>query len=184
MIPKFVKKLIDGLKKYSKKYGLVFALGFFVAILSFVFTNAVMKPLSSPKFCTVCHEMDEAYNSWELSSHGRNSTIMETDCSICHLPPKEKYFRHLAAKSYVGVRDVFKHFFVKYDVEEMRLSVLEKMPNERCLYCHNNLTSTSSSPGAMIAHKNTLFPPEGDEPKCVDCHSDLHEREKKIFSSD
>jgi len=184
MASKFIKKFIDSIKKYIKKYGLVFALGFFVAILSFVFTNAVMKPLSTPKFCTVCHEMDEAYNSWELSSHGRNSTIMATDCSICHLPPKEKYFRYLVAKSYVGIRDVFKHFFVKYDVEEMRLTVLDKMPNSRCLYCHNNLLNKSSSVGAMIAHKETLFPAEGDTPKCVQCHSSIHEREKKIFSSD
>ncbi len=184
MIPKFAKKLLDSLKKYTKKYGLVFTLGFFVAIFSFVFTNAVMKPFSSPKSCTLCHEMDEAYSSWELSSHGGNSTIMATDCSICHLPPKEKYFRYLAAKSYVGVRDVFKHVFMEYDVEEMRLSVLDKMPNSRCLYCHNNLLKKSSSVGAMIAHKNTLFPLEGDEPKCVECHSSLHEREKKIFSSE
>jgi nitrate/TMAO reductase-like tetraheme cytochrome c subunit len=38
---------------------------------------------SRPKFCTTCHFMDEYYNSWKASTHGKKGI----SCLECHYPP-------------------------------------------------------------------------------------------------
>jgi len=106
------------------------------------------------------------------------------ECVDCHLPPKEKYFRHLLAKAYEGGRDIYKHHFGgEYETEALRKRVLARMPNERCLHCHDDLLGKPGSPGARTAHAEVLNPAPGAESKCVDCHENAgHERESKLFS--
>ncbi len=176
----------DKLLGFLKKYWLAFAAGLAFAIVSFLVINVAMKPLSSSKFCgTTCHEMEEAYRSWELSAHYANDSGNRIECIDCHLPPKDKYFTHLIAKGYEGAKDGYMHFFgAEYDGEKTRARVLEKLPNSRCIRCHSNLLVKPSSPAAMMAHKAMLNPAEGEQLRCLECHESLHEREKKIFSSE
>jgi len=163
----------------------VFLAGFVSAVLCFVALNAAMKPVSTPEYCGgKCHEMNTAYPTWELSSHGANKYGFRAECVDCHLPPKEKYFRHLLAKAYEGGRDIYKHHFGgEYETEALRKRVLARMPNERCLHCHDDLLGKPGSPGARTAHAEVLNPAPGAESKCVDCHENAgHERESKLFS--
>jgi hypothetical protein len=83
------------------------------------------------------------------------------------------------------LKDIYKHHFGGvYDAETMRTKVLEDMPNERCLNCHSNLLGRPASSASRIAHQAVLNPTEELEPRCVECHQDLHERERMVFSSD
>ncbi len=128
--------------------------------------------------------MNAAYQTWELSTHGTNKYGVRVECVDCHLPTKEKYFRHLLAKAYEGGKDVCKHYLGgEYEIEELRKRVLEKIQNDRCLHCHDDLLAKPDSPGARTAHAEVLNPPRGAESKCVDCHENAgHEREAKLFS--
>jgi len=163
----------------------VFVAGFVMAMFCFVMLNMAMKPVSSSAYCGgKCHEMNTAYQTWELSPHGANKYGFRVECVDCHLPSKEKYFRHLAAKGYEGGKDVYKHYLGgEYDIAEARRRALDKVPNDRCLHCHDDLLARPDSPGSRAAHAEVLNPPPGLESKCIDCHENAgHERESKLFS--
>ena len=168
-----------------RKHSVAFFTGIVFAVLSFIGINAAMGPASKSEFCGgQCHEMKTAYRSWELSPHGANKYGLRVECIDCHLPPKDKYFRHVIAKAYDGGKDVFKHYFSgDYDVEETRTKVLEHMPNKRCMHCHNSLLTKSGSSAAREAHMEVLNPSDEEELRCVECHEDVaHQRESKLFS--
>jgi nitrate/TMAO reductase-like tetraheme cytochrome c subunit len=178
-------KMMGGMFRAVKKHAVVFSAGFAFAILCFVGINAAIEPASKSQFCgTKCHEMRAAYRTWELSMHGANKYGFRVECVDCHLPPKDKYFRHVAAKMYEGGKDIYKHHFGdKYDVEKVRKRVLDNMSNKRCMHCHDDLLTRPGSPAATKAHKALLAQPDEAENRCVRCHQGTgHERQKKLFS--
>lgn len=163
----------------------VFLVGFAFAILCFIGINAAMEPASKSEFCgSKCHEMKTAYRTWELSVHGANKYGFRVDCVNCHLPPKDRYFTHVATKAYVGSMDIFKHFFIGgYDIEKARKKALEHMPNKRCVHCHDSLLTKPGSSSARKAHFASLSQPDAPENKCVECHQGTgHERQNKLFA--
>ena len=177
---------IGGIYKIVKKQGVFVVGGFLLAILSFVILNAAMEPVSKSEYCGgKCHEMHTAYQSWELSVHGSNKYGVQAQCIDCHLPAKDKYFTHIAAKAYEGGKDLYKHYFGdRYDVEKMREHVLERIGNDRCQSCHNDLLGKPSNSNARIAHAAVLNNPEAPENRCVVCHENMHERKNKLFPAD
>lgn len=163
----------------------IFLVGFAFAILCFIGINAAMEPASKSEFCgSKCHEMKTAYRTWELSVHGANKYGFRVDCVNCHLPPKDRYFTHVATKAYVGSMDIFKHFFIGgYDIEKARKKALEHMPNKRCVHCHDSLLTKPGSSSARKAHFASLSQPDAPENKCVECHQGTgHERQNKLFA--
>lgn len=173
---KFNSKLIRWI--HSKGL-LIFLAGFIFAVFCFVAINAAMVPVSTSRYCgTKCHEMDTAYKTWQFSKHGTNKNGISVDCIKCHLPPKDKYFTHLAAKAYAGAKNIYKHHFGdEYDVEEVREKVLKTMPNKRCMQCHDSLLTRPGSSAARTAHTEVLNGPDESKIKCVDCHEGVaHQR--------
>jgi cytochrome c nitrite reductase small subunit len=177
-----VRKSFGLLQKYLAAFlaGFAFAIGCFLAV------NAVAHRFSTPEYCGgKCHEMKSAYRSWELSRHYANNSGVVAQCVDCHLPGQDRYFTHMTAKAYAGIKDVYKHHFGgAYDAENMRKKVLEEMPNQRCLNCHSSLLVKPSSSAARLAHQTVSNPKDDLKPRCVECHEQLHEREKKVFSPD
>lgn len=165
--------------------GLVFFAGIVFAVLCFLGINLGMKPVSTSEYCgSKCHEMNVAYQSWELTEHGANHYGIRVECIDCHLPSKDKYFRHLAAKAYEGAKDVYMHHFGgEYDVEAHRKKVAKTIPSQRCLNCHDDLLGKPGSGGARSAHTAVLNEPDLSEHRCVKCHENAgHERHVKLFS--
>jgi len=178
-------KTIRSIWATARKRGLTFLAGFVFALLAFVAANAAMKYSARSEFCGAqCHEMNTAYLSWELSAHGANKYGFRVECVDCHLPPKDKFFAHLAAKSYEGAKDTFLHIFGdEYDVEKIRKKVLDHISSKRCLHCHDTLLAKPGSSAARKAHLAALSEPEAKENRCVACHEDAgHQRRKKLFS--
>ena len=168
-----------------RKRGLTFLVGFAFALFCFVAINAALEYTSTSRFCgAACHEMNTAYRTWELSTHGANKSGFRVECIDCHLPPKEEFFSHLAAKSYEGAKDGYRHFFGgEYDVERIRKRVLEHIPSERCLHCHDSLLTKPSGSAAREAHLAALGRPDLPENRCAHCHECVgHERHNKLFS--
>ena len=164
----------------------VFLAGFVFAILCFIGLNAAMEPASKPQFCGgQCHEMKDAYRSWELSVHGANKYGIQVGCVDCHLPSKEdQYFAHVSTKAYEGGKDFFKHTFIgDFDSEKARARAREHMPDKRCMHCHDSLLVKPGSSAARTAHMDVLNQPEESRTKCIECHEGIgHQRQKKIYS--
>ena len=136
-----------------KKYALTFIAGLVFALLCFVAINLAMAPVSKSSYCgSSCHEMNTAYQTWELSPHGSNKYGIRVECVSCHMPPKDKYFTHLVTKAYYGAKDTYKHHCgPEYDVQQLRNKVKDHMSNEPCLYCHNDLLKKPGGSAARIA---------------------------------
>jgi len=168
--------------KFIKVHIIAFSLGFGFAVLSFVGVNAAMEPFSTSDYCgRQCHEMRTSYDTWEISEHGAGKIGVRVECIDCHLPPKEKFFSHLAVKAYYGARDVYKHYFGdEYDLEKFQKKVFESMRDQTCLYCHDNLLANPSGPAAKIAHVASLAGPDLPETRCLACHEQTgHQRKDK-----
>jgi len=158
-----------------KRQGLAFAAGLVSAIALFVAVNAAARPFSHPEYCgTACHEMDGAYKSWRASVHGANEKGLRAECIDCHLPPKDRYFSHMAAKAMAGGKDLINHLLgAEYDAEELRANVGRRLSNERCQYCHVDLLAMPANDMAKEAHSQVLQTGGGpDEIKCIECHED------------
>ena len=169
------------------KLALPFLAGLIFAVLAFIVINIAMEPVSTSEFCgSKCHEMNTAYQTWQLSHHGANKFGFRVECIDCHLPPKDEFFTHIAAKGYTGIKDMYKHKFgPEYDGEVIRQKVIDHIPSERCLHCHDDLLGKPFSPGARSAHQDVLADPEKPENRCVQCHEDVgHERKNKLYSQD
>lgn len=178
-------KKITRILATAKKHGIVFIAGFVAAVLCFVGLNALMETVSSSEYCgSKCHEMNSAYQSWELSSHGANNSGVRVECIDCHLPSKDKYFTHVVVKAYEGGKDLYKHQFGEdYDLEKVRKKVLDQIPSERCLNCHDSLLAKPVNSAARMAHMASLNRPEEPESRCVVCHEEAgHQRQNELFS--
>jgi len=160
-------------------------LGFLAAVAGFFILEAAMKPVSKSEYCgTKCHEMNTAYQSWELSVHGTNSHGLQAQCVDCHLPPKEEHINHLVSKGLAGAKDMYVHHFGdEYDVEAIRKEVIEHFPAKRCLHCHKNLLAKPGSSAARMAHTSAINDAGKEGTNCIDCHENAgHERQAKIFT--
>lgn len=176
-----LKKIISGVNKYK----IPFILGFLAAVVGFFMLEAAMKPVSTSKYCgTQCHEMNTAYQSWELSAHGSNRHGLQAQCVDCHLPAKEEHLNHLISKGLAGAKDTYVHHFGgEYDVEAIRKKVVENFPVKRCLRCHNNLLANPGSSAARLAHTSAIYDADKEGSSCIDCHENVgHERQSKLFS--
>lgn len=182
---KLCKKTVRCLWGIVRRHGRGFIVGLLCAVAAFMVINAILGPTSKSEFCgATCHEMNTAYKTWELSPHGANKSGVRVECVDCHLPPKDKFFTHLAAKSYEGAKDGIKHVFGgEYDLDKIRKKVFEHIPSQRCLHCHDSLLTKPSGSAARKAHLASLSRPETPENRCVHCHEYVgHERHSKLFS--
>ncbi len=117
--------------------------------------------------------------------HGANEYGFRVECVDCHLPSKEdEYFAHVFTKAYEGSKDAFKHFFIgEFDSERARARATERVPNKRCVRCHDSLLTKPSSSAARIAHMPVLNAPDDSKIKCIQCHEDVsHQRHRQLFS--
>ena len=182
---KGLRRIIGWAFRIFRRWGIAFFGGIAISIICFLSLNAAMKPFSTNTYCgTTCHEMDTAYQSWELSGHGANVKGIQIDCVQCHLPPKEDYFTHLFAKAWAGGKDMYMHHFGgEYDVEVIREKVLKHMDNETCAHCHNDLLIKPGSAKSRFAHQAAQLEPDKPENKCTTCHEDAgHKRNETLFS--
>ncbi len=182
----FCSKVIGKPLKAIKKRAPAFLAGFIFAVLCVIAFNAALEATSTPQYCTTCHEMEVAYQTWKLSEHGTGRMGTSVGCVECHLPPKDEYFAYVTEKTYVGCTDIYKHYFGgEYDLENMRKKVLDQMLDERCVNCHDNLLARPSGRAARIAHTASLARPNSPEARCLTCHEYTgHKRKEKADIKD
>jgi len=160
-------------------------LGIIVAFPLFSMTYYTMVRTSTPQFCSSCHEIEYAYNTWKTSSHANNPQGVVADCMDCHLPAPHDTFDFFYSKTYHGLKDVVKHFTMdtsEYDHEKNRQAAYEDIDNSQCRKCHRDILNMPYQRGAMLAHRNVLYSEPENRKKCVDCHDDLVHFPKDNYS--
>lgn len=160
--------------KKKRRVILLIVMAAFVCVGCPVMLGVALGPLSAPGFCVQCHEMRAVYASWQESPHHTNSSGETVDCVSCHLPPKQQLISHLAMKAQTGARDIRVHLFSEYDEEAAQQRVLNTLPSEWCLDCHDDLGELLTSGSVTIVHASALEEPESEYHRCVACHDRLH----------
>ena len=134
---------------------------------------------STPEFCALCHEIKPAVSAWHASTHVNNAAGVMADCMDCHLPAPHNMFDFFFAKTVHGLKDITIHFLGDaYDREKARATAYGYFANDQCQKCHRNLLDMPRRRGAMLAHRSVLYPREGYEKRCIDCHYDLVHNDK------
>ncbi len=172
------------MRRYLKPI-LLIALGLVLAFPLFSMTYYTMVRTSSPQFCSSCHEIEYAYDTWKTSSHANNPKGFVADCMDCHLPAPHNTFEFFYTKTAHGLKDVFMHFTMdtsEYDHAKNRQAAYKSFKNEQCRKCHRNLLQMPYKRGAMLAHRKVLYPGDGSKKKCVDCHKHLVHFPKETYT--
>ncbi len=172
------------MKKPSWKPWLLVLVGIVLGFPVFSMTYYTMVRTSTPEFCTICHEIEPAYNAWRTSTHVNNAQGLVADCMDCHLPAPHDTFNFFFTKTVHGLKDVAIHLATggnSYDRKEMRESAYAAIKNDQCLKCHRNIANLPDNRGAMLAHKTVLWPMPGMEKQCTDCHRNLVHVDRSVY---
>jgi len=157
--------------------------GIIIAFPIFSMSYYTMVRTSTPQFCASCHEIQFAYNTWKTSTHVNNAQGFVADCMDCHLPAPHDTVNFFYAKTFHGVKDLFVHFFTSkpYDNAKNREAAYASFKNEQCQKCHRNILYIPNKRGAMLAHRDVLYPRPGYEKRCVDCHRNLVHNASTVY---
>jgi cytochrome c-type protein NapC/trimethylamine-N-oxide reductase cytochrome c-type subunit TorC len=169
------------MKRFTKA-AILIIVGIVIAFPLFSMTYYTMARTSTPEFCSSCHEIVPAYQSWKTSTHRNNPQGIQANCMDCHLPPPENTVDFFFTKTLHGAKDVLAHILhgpEGYDRPENRVAAYKDMENENCRKCHRNIEYIPEKRGAMRAHREALY---GGERKCVDCHSKLVHVDRDLYA--
>ena len=96
---------------------------------------------NDPKSCVNCHVMQDAYDSWQKSSHHAVAV-----CVDCHLP-NDNIMEHLVWKGIDGGWDFFAFHTGLYS-EPIRITEHgRKVVQGNCVRCHGHMVSRISTEG-------------------------------------
>jgi len=161
---------------------LYIGIGIIIAFPLFSITYYTMVRTSTPGFCASCHEIEPAYQAWKMSTHVNNAQGFVADCMDCHLPAPHDTFNFFFTKTAHGIKDVVIHFTGKpYDRGKNRQAAYASFKNEQCQKCHRNILNIPDKRGAMLAHRDVLYPRPGYEKRCVDCHRNLVHNDSPLY---
>lgn len=162
-------------KKRSVKYFLV-PLG---AAAIVVFLSLSMARTSTTDYCMSCHEMKKYKEELEKSSHAVDKDKKPIDCRQCHIPDSigPKYF---TVKTYLGMRDMFIHYFGdpdNLDRRKMQIFARRFVPDENCLACHPDLYKDTQdqeiSAIGKLSHDAYLGKNGNTKRGCAGCHMNM-----------
>lgn len=122
-----------------------------IAIPSYLIYNYTQ---NNPKFCTTCHLMSHAYETWHTSA------MNELNCHECHETDMLESMGHVVEVLTLNPQKVTK---------------ITEIDNELCEHCHACNEPKETQVTYTGGHKVHIFEKE-DPPACIDCHGlVLHE---------
>ncbi|MBQ9537618.1 MAG: NapC/NirT family cytochrome c [Desulfovibrionaceae bacterium] len=135
---------------------------------------------SQTSFCLSCHEMRIYQQEQMCSAHAKDAKGQEIGCAQCHIP-KGNVIRMLAAKGWMGIKDLWVHTF--YPEEELDRYVMQPIARRftddaNCKACHQNLQRNAKNDAPIsvegkLAHANYLGSNGQSRSGCVGCHQNL-----------
>ncbi|KNZ71080.1 NapC/NirT cytochrome c domain-containing protein [Thermincola ferriacetica] len=143
-------------KRVSK---IIITVGLIVGMMSFLFvvTDAAISYSDNPEFCINCHSMDEAYMTYQHSTH------KQFKCTDCHAP--HSYLAKVAFKTKSGLRDLYVTTLGEIPPVIKATDKSKEIIKENCIRCH------------LSTVENTEM---GEGRFCSDCHRQLpHKKVEK-----
>lgn len=140
-------------RRLINKRALLFILiGVFVGITLFAGTAGTMQATDSPEFCSSCHIMDEAYQSFTESNHASLS------CNDCHAP-SDSLTSKLAFKAKAGASHIYMNTLGSDQIPDVIHAKEEsrEVIEANCISCHE----------AGLENVEYHDVKEGG---CIDCH--------------
>lgn len=135
---------------------------------------------SSTTFCLSCHEMRVHSAELALSSHAKDADGQPIGCADCHIP-NANIARMLAAKTWLGVKDVWVHNVE--GAENLNRAAMQPVArrftdDRNCRACHQDLMRNAKNDGpnsleGQLSHANYLGENGQSRSGCVGCHINL-----------
>lgn len=160
-----------------KTLGLLLPLSVLFAVL--FLSGSAIHYTSQTQFCTSCHEMDSAVQSWQTSPHGSNELGITAECKDCHIPTS--MVGTLTTKIQ-KLKEPYVHF-VKSPTEfeyslmqpELAKRARASVQDENCLQCHNLQDIKPKNQTQTMAHSTAV-----GIANCASCHSTVgHSKAQK-----
>jgi cytochrome c nitrite reductase small subunit len=135
--------------------GSVMGVALGVGAYTFVYAKGASYLTNNPAACANCHVMQEQYDGWIKSSHGKVAS-----CNDCHAP------EGFLAKYYTKAENGFWHS-LKFTTGNFHDPIQARPVNQRitedaCRKCHSDIVDAIDHP----AHANEAF-------SCVRCHREV-----------
>lgn len=161
----------------SKRYWMI---GGVAAIACIAIVWGGVKATSGTGFCLSCHEMRAHHKELLLSAHAKDADGKEIGCSQCHIP-NANIVRMLAAKSWMGILDVWVHTTGdtdNLDRSRMQLVARRFTDDHNCLACHDDLMRNARKDGpnseeGKLSHACYLGENGQSRSGCVGCHINI-----------
>lgn len=142
--------------------------------------SAAVRYTSGTVFCLSCHEMRVYAEEMRWSAHARDAEGRVIGCAQCHIP-SGNVVRMLAAKLWMGSKDIWKHAAGgggALDRAAMQLGARRFIDDANCLACHadpgrNARGDAPVSVEGRLAHDNYLGRNGRSRNGCAGCHANL-----------
>jgi nitrate/TMAO reductase-like tetraheme cytochrome c subunit len=150
--------------------GLVFLLG----------SSAFVVVSQQNVFCLACHEMRPYQKELDASPHAGDAGGKPISCAQCHVPGTN-IVRMLAAKSYMGTKDVWVHFTEAPLVlhrAALQPGARRFVDDANCRACHEDLVKNAKKDGPVsvegkLAHDAYLGTNGQSRNGCAGCHANM-----------
>lgn len=136
------------LKNVDKR--LLLFIGVFIGVVLTAGSSAALHATDTDEFCSSCHVMSTAYNTFKDSTHAH------LECNDCHAP-SDSLTRKIIFKARAGFHDIYMNTFNADEIPEV-FHVTEasrQVINENCISCHQSTITN-------VAHDA--------KEDCSDCH--------------
>ncbi len=166
-----IAKIRDFILKRAKIF--VITVGALIAVTAGSFIG--VEATSTNAFCSSCHEMQPAYESYLKSSHYNPEEGKRATCRDCHVPPWSNPPAVLWSKTFHGIKDIYKHFADSEVLDDpgyhvvMRGHAAEGIADASCLQCHRDIFSKDY--GELVNIHASVKNIRGS--KCAYCHQNL-----------
>ena len=142
--------------------------------------GAALVETQKSSFCLSCHEMQPYQKELDASSHAKDAKGQAIGCSQCHVPGTN-IVRMLAAKSYMGVKDLWVHYTdapVDLHRAAMQPAARRFVDDANCRACHEDLTKNAKNDGPVaaegkLAHDAYLGVNGQARSGCAGCHANM-----------
>lgn len=133
---------------------------------------------SSTAFCLSCHEMRVHQQELEVSPHAKDAEGKAIGCAQCHIP-NANIVRMLAAKAWLGTKDVWVHVTEGGEVTLNRRTLQPMarrfIDDANCRACHSDLYRNAKNDAPIsehgrLAHDNYLGKNGISRSGCAGCH--------------